>query len=100
MILLNLAGAVSGKTLGEYRAWIIVSVFIFAAIATPSVDPFSMLFLAIPMVLLFLISEVIARVLDRRKAKANVFAGLDDDEASDIGEIAPLDDDFDDPPKD
>lgn len=100
VILLNLAGAVSGKTLGEYRAWIIVSVFIFAAIATPSVDPFSMLFLAIPMVLLFLISEVIARVLDRRKAKANVFAGLDDDEASDIGEIAPLDDDFDDPPKD
>ena len=71
VILLNFAGVVSGKALGEYRAWIIVGVFIFAAIATPSVDPFSMLFLAIPMVLLFLVSEVIARLLDRRKAQAS-----------------------------
>ncbi len=91
VILLNLAGVVSGKALGEYRAWIIVSTFIFAAVATPSVDPFSMLFLAIPMVLLFLISEVIARVLDRRKAKANALSGLSDDEASDIGDIDPVD---------
>ena len=89
VILLNLAGVVSGKALGEHRAWIIVGTFIFAAIATPSVDPFSMLFLAIPMVLLFLISEVIARVLDRRKAKANELSGLSDDEASDIDEISP-----------
>ncbi len=91
VILLNLAGAVSGKALGEYRAWIIVGTFIFAAIATPSVDPFSMLFLAIPMVLLFLISEVIARILDRRKAKANQLSGLADDEASDIDDITPID---------
>jgi sec-independent protein translocase protein TatC len=91
VILLNLAGVVSGKALGAHRAWIIVSTFIFAAIATPSVDPFSMLFLAIPMVLLFLISEVIARLLDRRKAKADTLSMLADDEVSDIGEVSSVD---------
>jgi sec-independent protein translocase protein TatC len=49
VILLNLAGVVSGKTLGRYRPWIIIGVFVFAAVATPSTDPFSMLMLAIPL---------------------------------------------------
>ena len=58
VILLNLAGVVSGKTLGRYRPWIIIGTFVFAAVATPSTDPFSMLFLAIPMLVLFLVAEV------------------------------------------
>ncbi len=95
VILLNLAGVVSGKSLGEHRAWIIVGTFIFAAVATPSVDPFSMLFLAIPMVVLFLISEVIARLIDRRRAKADTTAGLGDDEISDIDEMSSIDEDTD-----
>ncbi len=43
VIMLNLAGIVSGKALGRYRPWIILGTFIFAAVATPSTDPFSML---------------------------------------------------------
>lgn len=83
VVLLNLAGVVSGKTLGRYRPWIIVGTFVFAAVATPSTDPFSMVMLAIPMVLLFLISEVIARTVDRRRARrAGHLADLSDDEAS------------------
>ncbi|MEP7090428.1 MAG: twin-arginine translocase subunit TatC, partial [Nocardioidaceae bacterium] len=46
VVLLNLAGVVSGKTLGNYRPWIVVGTFVFAAVATPSTDPFSMLMLA------------------------------------------------------
>ena len=53
VVLLNLAGVVSGKTLGKYRPWIIIGTFVFAAVATPSTDPFSMLMLAIPMLVLF-----------------------------------------------
>ena len=83
VVLLNLAGVVSGRALGEHRAWIIVGVFVFAAAATPSTDPFSMLMLAIPMTLLFLVSEVVARLVDRRRARES-YAGLDDDEASDL----------------
>ena len=59
-----------GKSLGAHRPWIIVGIFIFAAVATPSADPFTMTFMAVPMVILFLISEVIARAHDRRKAAA------------------------------
>jgi len=82
VVLLNLAGVLPGKALGAHRAWIIVGTFAFAAIATPSTDPFTMLFLAIPMVFLFLISEVIARFLDRRRAAADPERAWDDDQAS------------------
>jgi sec-independent protein translocase protein TatC len=82
VIMLNLAGVVSGKKLGEYRAWIVLGTFVFAAAATPSTDPFSMLMLALPMTVLFLVSEVIARTLDRRRARAT--PQWDDDEASEL----------------
>jgi len=83
VVLLNLAGVVSGRMLAAHRPWIIVGVFVFAAVATPSTDPFSMLMLAIPMTVLFLVSEVIARLVDRRRGRdAERFDGLDDDAAS------------------
>jgi sec-independent protein translocase protein TatC len=85
VVMLSLAGVVSGKALGEFRPWIIVGTFVFAAVATPSTDPFSMLMLALPMTLLFLISEGIARLIDRRRrrlAAAEGLAGLGDDVAS------------------
>ncbi len=84
VVMLNLAGVVSGKALGEHRAWVVLGTFVFAAAATPSTDPFSMLMLALPMTLLFLVSEVVARVIDRRRAKAE--AALSDDEASPLDE--------------
>jgi sec-independent protein translocase protein TatC len=85
VILLNLAGVLPGRALADFRPWIVVGTFAFAAIATPSTDPFSMLMLALPMTLLFLFSEVIARFVDRRRARTarNELGGdLDDDEAS------------------
>jgi sec-independent protein translocase protein TatC len=84
VVLLSLAGVVSGKSLAEHRPWIILGVFVFAAVATPSTDPFSMLALAVPMMLLFFVSEVIARLLDRRRKRADGSAGWDDDAASDL----------------
>jgi sec-independent protein translocase protein TatC len=87
VVLLNLAGIVSGKALANYRPWIVVGTFVFAAVATPSTDPFSMLMLAIPMTVLFLVSEIVARAVDRRRSRrATAYAGIADDEAS------PLDD--------
>jgi sec-independent protein translocase protein TatC len=70
IVLLNLAGIVTGRWLGEHRAWLIIGVFVFAAVATPSTDPFTMCFMAFPMVVLFLVSEVIARANDRRRARS------------------------------
>lgn len=83
VVLLNLAGVVSGKALGRARPWIILSTFIFSAVATPSTDPFAMSALAITMSLLFLLSEGIARMVDRFRArKAAEAPELSDDEAS------------------
>jgi sec-independent protein translocase protein TatC len=82
VIMLNLAGIVSGKALGRYRPWIVIGTFVFAAVATPSTDPFSMLFLAIPMLVLFLVAELIARLIDRRRGLNDPLAQVADDEAS------------------
>ena len=82
VVMLNLAGVVSGKSLGAHRPWIIIGIFIFAAIATPSADPFTMTFMAVPMVLLFFVSEVIARYNDRRRARRKPYVDLSPDEAS------------------
>ncbi|NYI77639.1 twin-arginine translocase subunit TatC [Nocardioides panzhihuensis] len=68
VIMLNRIGVLPGAALAKYRAWIIVGSFVFAAIATPSGDPFTMTIMAGPMVVLFGVSEVIARAHDRRKA--------------------------------
>ena len=83
VLLLNFAGVLSGKAIGAHRAWIVVLTFVFAAVATPSTDPFSMVFLAVPMIFLFGVSEVVARLNDRRRARA---AGREpaDDELSEI----------------
>jgi sec-independent protein translocase protein TatC len=85
VILLNLAGVVSGRMLGKHRPWIVIGTMIFAAVATPSTDPFSMLMLAIPMLILFFIAEVIARIIDRRRGR-----GRDSTEQWDDDEISPI----------
>jgi sec-independent protein translocase protein TatC len=85
VVMLNLAGVIKGRHLSRWRSWIIFGTFVFAAVATPSTDPITMLLLGIPMALLFLLSEVIAHVIDRRRARNNPdYADLDDDEISPI----------------
>ena len=69
VIMLNLAGVVSGKQLGKHRPWIILGTFVFAAVATPSTDPFSMVMLAGPMLALFVIAEVVARSMDKARGR-------------------------------
>ncbi len=83
VILLNLAGIISGAALGRYRPWIVLGTFVFAAVATPSTDPFSMIMLAAPMLVLFGFSEIIARIVDRRRGRsATGTDAWDDDTAS------------------
>lgn len=82
VVMLNLVGVLPGRVLASARPWIIVGIFIFAAAATPSTDPFTMCMMAVPMCLLYGVAEVIARVNDRRRVRNRPFAELDPDTPS------------------
>ena len=57
VLMLNIVGVIKASQLSKYRTLVIFGTFVFGAVATPSTDPFSMLALALPMSLLFLIAE-------------------------------------------
>ncbi|MBO2465615.1 twin-arginine translocase subunit TatC [Actinomadura sp. LCR2-06] len=83
VVMLNLAGVLTHERIRRSRRLLIFGVFVFAAVATPSQDPFTMLALALPTVVLFEIAEVLAFFHDRRKARRpDPEAELSDDEAS------------------
>lgn len=69
VVALNMLGIVSGAALKKSRAYVAFGCFLFGAMATPGGDPFSMMALALPMVLLFLAAEGICHANDKRRAK-------------------------------
>jgi sec-independent protein translocase protein TatC len=77
VLMLNVLGVVPARYLSKYRTYVIFGTFVFGAVATPSTDPFSMLALAAPMTVLFLVAEVLAHLFDRRKARRARLAGTD-----------------------
>ncbi|SER26526.1 twin-arginine translocase subunit TatC [Microlunatus flavus] len=81
VLILNIVGVLKAKYLSKYRSFIIFGTFVFGAVATPSTDPFSMLALALPMTVLFVLAEVIAHVLDRRKARRGTLDPVSRDKA-------------------
>jgi sec-independent protein translocase protein TatC len=86
IVILNLAGVLTHAFVKKWRRVMIFLVFVFAGAATPSPDPFSMLLLAVPCVILVELAEVFVWLNDRRRARQTpVYEGLADDE------IPPLD---------
>ncbi len=65
LVSLELVGVLSPRKLSSWRRWAIVLIVVFAAVITPSGDPFSMLALALPMYLFYEVSIVIGRLLRR-----------------------------------
>lgn len=63
----NLVGVLKARQLAKARTYVIFGCFVFGAAATPSTDPFSMLALAVPMALLFVLAEVVCRFNDKRR---------------------------------
>jgi sec-independent protein translocase protein TatC len=88
--MLNLAGVVSAKKLLSWWRIAVFLMFVFAAVVTPTPDPFAMSILAVCMSLLYFAAVGFAFLNDRRRARSNPYAELDDDE------VSPLADDLDD----
>lgn len=86
IVLLNFAGVLSGRRLLSWWRWIIFTVFIFAAVATPTGDPINLVLLAGPILFLVVIAVGIALLNDRRRARRRAtepdYSSLSDDEAS------------------
>jgi sec-independent protein translocase protein TatC len=75
LVMLNLAGVVTGQQLAKARTFAIFGCFVFGAVATPSTDPFSMTALALPMALMYVVAEFICRRNDKQKAKKLAASG-------------------------
>ncbi|MGW1406821.1 twin-arginine translocase subunit TatC [Streptomyces sp. NPDC002403] len=93
LVMLNFGGVLTGKRMLGWWRGMIMGITVFAAVATPSTDPVSMLGLAGPIWVLYFVATLISLLNDRRKERAAA-AGPDDDEASeldltpeDIGEV-------------
>ena len=91
VVMLNQVGVVSAARLRHWTRGVLFGIFVFAAVATPSQDPFTMTALAVPVCLLYGIAVLIATLHDRRaagRADISEFTDLGDDE------LSPLDDEL------
>jgi sec-independent protein translocase protein TatC len=70
LVSLELAGVLSPARLASWRRWAIVLLVAFAAVITPSGDPFSMLALAVPLYVFYEISILVGKLLLRRRTPA------------------------------
>jgi sec-independent protein translocase protein TatC len=91
VVMANLAGVLSARVLKKSQRVAIFLIFLFAAVATPSTDPFTMCAMAIPMVLLFEGAVLFAVFHDRRKARRKAEARaeehLEDDQPSRVDAV-------------
>ena len=69
VVFLQLVGAVTPQQLRKQWRIAVMVVFVIAAVITPSGDPISMLALAVPMSVLYVVAVVIGFVAQRRKRK-------------------------------
>ena len=83
VVLLNAAGLLPAANLRRWWRGIVFGVFVFAAVATPTGDPLTMLALALPVLGLLGVAYGIALVGDRRRAGDEPdYSALGDDKAS------------------
>ncbi|MDQ0938019.1 twin-arginine translocase subunit TatC [Streptomyces turgidiscabies] len=83
LIMLNLTGILTGKRMASWWRAMIMGITVFAAVATPSTDPLTMMALAGPIWVLYFGAVAFSLTNDRRKRRRDE-AGPGDDEASDL----------------
>lgn len=75
MVGLNMLDLLSARTIRRSWRWLVVLVFVFAAIATPTPDAVSMFYLVIPMLFMFFLAWLICAIIDRGRKKRRIADG-------------------------
>jgi len=83
LVMMNMTGLVKGRRMLGWWRGMVMGVTVFAAFATPTVDPVSMFSLAAPIILLYFLATGFALMNDRRKREREAL-GPADDEASEL----------------
>ncbi|MER5543166.1 twin-arginine translocase subunit TatC [Streptomyces sp. NPDC001118] len=83
LVLLNFTGVVSAASLLARWRTLVMLIFVFAALATPTGDPLTMMVLAVPMTVLFALSLAVIGWRDRVRTR-RAGAALSPDEASSL----------------
>ncbi|MEI5099633.1 twin-arginine translocase subunit TatC [Streptomyces sp. PmtG] len=84
LVMLNMTGMVTGRRMLGWWRGVVMGVFVFGAVATPTTDPFGMIALAGPIVVLYFLAVGVSVLNDKRRRRNDPDAELDDDEASDL----------------
>jgi sec-independent protein translocase protein TatC len=66
---LNFAGVLTAATLRSWWRWIVMGIIVFAAVATPTGDPFNLMLLALPLAALMGLAWGVCWANDRRRAR-------------------------------
>ncbi|MEU3525027.1 twin-arginine translocase subunit TatC [Streptomyces sp. NPDC038707] len=96
LIMLNLTGVLTGRRMLSWWRAMILGITVFAAVATPSTDPLSMLALAGPIWVLYFAAVAFSLLNDQRRRRRDAEGPADDEAAEldltpeDIGEAEPV----------
>lgn len=70
LVFLEAVGVLSWQLLASWRRWAILGISIFAAVITPSGDPYTMFAMMIPMYVFYEASIIIGRIMKRSRSSA------------------------------
>ena len=69
LVFLEAVGVLSWQRLASWRRWAILGIAVFAAVITPSGDPYTMLAMMVPMYVFYEASIIIGRIMKRSETR-------------------------------
>jgi sec-independent protein translocase protein TatC len=91
VLMLNFVGVLSARQMLRWWRVAVLLMFLFAALVTPTPDPFGMTILALAIAALYFAAVGVAFLNDARRARRAARETVPDDEASPIEPVSPVD---------
>lgn len=83
-MMLNFAGILSGRKLLSWWRFLVFGAFVFAAVATPTGDPITMLLVAVPLLAMVFLAVAVTLINDWRRGRHKTEPEWDDTEMSEL----------------